>query len=225
MVVAQTSEGGVGLELYDRKSRSASEIAIERALLKSSGMRFDGVELNYIVKSIASDYKIPIQIDRVALEDAGLGLDEPVTMDLEGVSLRSALRHMLRPINLTYIVRDEVMLITTPNVADEYLETRAYEPDVNQSLSIKNFEVFAAMIVKHVRPGSWAGDTFVPRRQGGFGAGPPLPSPEPETRRSGPGVAEVSAIESGLVITQTYEGHEKVRDLLKQLGWQAAKQE
>ena len=51
----------------------------------------------------------------------GIGTDTPVTKNLKGITLRSALRLMLRELSLTYIIKDEVLLITTPEEAESQL--------------------------------------------------------------------------------------------------------
>ena len=69
---------------------------------------------------------IEIQIDHRALEDIGIGSDTPITRNLKGITLRSALRLMLKEMDLTYVVRDEVLQITTPEEAESELTTKVY---------------------------------------------------------------------------------------------------
>ncbi len=71
-------------------------------------------------------HHIDIQLDKKAMEDAGIGTDTPVTEVLKGVSLRSALRLMLHKLGLTYLIQNEVLLITTPEAAESKLATRVY---------------------------------------------------------------------------------------------------
>ncbi len=71
-------------------------------------------------------HSIEIQLDTKALEEAGIGSDTPVTRTLKGISLRSALRLMLGAMDLTYVIKDEVLLITTTDVASNELVTKAY---------------------------------------------------------------------------------------------------
>ena len=70
--------------------------------------------------------------------------DEPVNMSLSGISLRSALKIILEPLALTYVIQDEVMRITT--------ETKAEE--------LAQHEVRESPFGKHVpgwaQPGIWA---------------------------------------------------------------------
>jgi hypothetical protein len=51
-----------------------------------------------------------------------------VTKHLKDISLRSALKVMLDELQFTYVIRNGVLLITTPTKAktDEFLETRVY---------------------------------------------------------------------------------------------------
>ena len=82
--------------------------------------------LTEVLDYLKDRHKIEIQIDTKALEDAGVGADTPVTVDLKGISLRSALRLMLKKLSLTYLIKDEVLLITTPEEADNQLTTKVY---------------------------------------------------------------------------------------------------
>ncbi len=49
-----------------------------------------------------------------------------LTSRSRGVTLRSALRLMLKEFDLTFVVRDEVLLITGTEPASEMLMTRTY---------------------------------------------------------------------------------------------------
>ncbi|MCC7475554.1 MAG: VWA domain-containing protein, partial [Pirellulales bacterium] len=113
----------------DLKATGEAEQRIEKALrspLESSGLDFTDTPLNDVVTRLSEDYGIPIQIDHPALDEAGVGSDEPVTVNLHNVSLRSALRLMLKNLQLTYLVQDEVLMITTPQRAEENLVVKVY---------------------------------------------------------------------------------------------------
>ena len=71
-------------------------------------------------------HHIEIIIDEVALTDEGITLDKNVDLVLSGITLRSALRLLLEPLGLTYVIEDEVMKITTQTKADEKMSTRVY---------------------------------------------------------------------------------------------------
>ncbi len=57
---------------------------------------------------------IPIYVDPVSLEDAGVTLDAPVQIDLSGVRLKTTLELTLRQLGLTYVIRQGVVIFLTP---------------------------------------------------------------------------------------------------------------
>ena len=75
---------------------------------------------------LGDTHGVPIWIDRRALDDVGMGGDTPVTFSLQSVSLRSALRLMLRELDLVYQVDDEVLKITTPEESENELTMQVY---------------------------------------------------------------------------------------------------
>src|SRR5690606_10570369 len=75
---------------------------------------------------IAEDREIPILLDRKALDDTPFTPETPVNLALSNVSLRSFLRLMLREYELTYMVNDEVLQITTPEMAELNPKTKIY---------------------------------------------------------------------------------------------------
>ena len=89
--------------------------------LHPRGLHFDDAPLEEVVVSISQEYGIPMLLDQRALADAGQGPADTVKTHLNGIGLRSALKTMLRQLNLTFIIRDEVLLVTTPAEAEKQL--------------------------------------------------------------------------------------------------------
>lgn len=113
---------------------SEAEQRIEAALAGPLRAPIEAVEmpLNQILMVLAEDYKIPIQIDTAALDAIASSPEVEVTLTVNDVSLRSALDLMLRNAGaegLTYVVDDEVLLITTQEEAEKRLEVRVYRVD------------------------------------------------------------------------------------------------
>jgi len=75
---------------------------------------------------LADYHNIPIIIDETALEEEGIDTQEPINRVLSGITLRSALKIILEPLELTYVIEDEVMKITTEVKAEDILSTRVY---------------------------------------------------------------------------------------------------
>jgi hypothetical protein len=58
------------------------------------------------------DNGIPIYVDPVGLDEAETTMNSPVTLDLEGVPLKTTLRLLLKQLGLTYTVKDGLLTIT-----------------------------------------------------------------------------------------------------------------
>ena len=112
--------------LTDARDASPAETRIRRELDAKTKMEFVETPLDVAVRYLKDLHGIEIQLDTKALEEAGVFIDSPVTAEMEGVSLRGGLRFLLRPLDLTYIVKDEVLLVTTAEVASREIVARVY---------------------------------------------------------------------------------------------------
>jgi hypothetical protein len=110
--------------------------------------------LKDVIDDIALRHGIPIIINVSALEDFGIGTDTPITISLDGVRLRSALKLMLRELELTFIIKDEVMQITTPEEAEANLYSRFYSVSILLPAT-GDGDYLLKLIQKHVAPDSW----------------------------------------------------------------------
>ena len=113
----------------DLAGKSESEEKISNALsssLTSSGLDFQDTALEEVVAFLRDEYEIEIQLDTIALEDLGVDPQDPITVNLRNISLRSALRLMLKPLELTYVIDDEVLLITSEDDALTRLSVKVY---------------------------------------------------------------------------------------------------
>jgi hypothetical protein len=105
---------------------AAAEKRIAKALSQPTEFEFIETPLQDIVDTLDDVYKIRIEIDQRALDECGIPSDSLISKNLRGLSLASALKFMLRELDLTYVVRDEVVLITTGEEAETMLVTRIY---------------------------------------------------------------------------------------------------
>jgi hypothetical protein len=167
---------------------------IEKALqapLRSEGFDFTQTPLEEVVNLLQEEYGIPIQIDIPALEATGLDPQEGVTLSIHNVSLRSALRLMLKGSQLTYTIQDEVLMVTTPEQQEAALLTCVYDVRrIVSDTSPKSMDSLIDTIVSCVSSDTWA--------------------------ENGGGEAEVRVPEPGLlVISQTQAVHEEINGLLR----------
>ncbi len=148
------------LLLSGEDERPASK-AIWAALDKRVSFDFCKKPLANVVAHFRKQFGIEIQIDRRALEDVGIGTDVPVTKRLKAVTFRSALRHLLRDLDLTCVIQDEVLLITTPETAESRIEAAVYPiGDLAAEPSLRGddphgLEALIDLITAAVRPTAW----------------------------------------------------------------------
>jgi uncharacterized membrane protein YgcG len=110
----------------DLGKQGGSEERIFNELNTKAVMEFIETPLKDAITILKDTHGIPIELDVKKLEEAGVNIDTPVTKNLNGITLRSALRLLLNDLELTYVVRDEVLLITTPEEAESQLITKVY---------------------------------------------------------------------------------------------------
>ncbi len=172
----------------DYKERSVAEVRIEVALSSSTDFEFVDVPLKDMVEFISQLHNIQVLVDREALKEEGIQPDEPITLTLSQVSLKSGLRVMMEPLGLEYLIQNEVLMITTRIRADETMDTRVYNL---RALSGMDGQELSQIIEESIRSSPWE-----------------------EIDGEG-GV--IHTLEGCLVVTQSQRVHEDIRSLLAQL--------
>ena len=61
---------------------------------------------------IQKQYGVNIWLDGIGLSRKGIDTNEPITLVVSGLSLQSVLNLVLKPLELTHVVEDEVLKIT-----------------------------------------------------------------------------------------------------------------
>ena len=110
----------------DLHKNSPAEERIQKALDEETETGFADTPLKEAITFLAEMHGIEILMDEAALNEEGVDSSEPLNLDIAGITLRSALRIMLEPLQLTYVIKNEVMMITTVTKAEETLQTRVY---------------------------------------------------------------------------------------------------
>lgn len=96
-----------------------SEQRIHAALKQEiDTLQYNATPLQQVLLGFRDDLNIPIWVNHEELALVGVDPDVPITLDLPPISLRSALRLVLEPIGLTYIIRNEVLEITSTDSAE-----------------------------------------------------------------------------------------------------------
>ena len=92
-------------------------------------LQFDGAQLREVVEYLKALHGITITLDKRVLEGINITDESLVTADIQGITLRSGLRTMLRGIDpeVTYTVEDEQLKITTKKAAAAVQADRGYD--------------------------------------------------------------------------------------------------
>ncbi len=200
-----------GAEYYPKPSEAEQRIADAFEMNAS----FEFVETPLIGVAMAIQEKlggdVEIQLDNRALQDAGIRDDSPVTRKIKDLPVRTALQLILNEYDLTYLLREEMILITSQDKAETELITRTYPVgDLIPLMPVQSisgggrekarsgYETLIEAITTTVRQDTWQ-------------------------EVGGPGTIVPVSVSHSLVISQTSDVHEAVLELLRAL--RAAKQD
>lgn len=115
---------GTQLDRYLEQHRAdPSEASIRAALDQNTNVKFTERPLSGVIDDLKQSHAIEIQLDRRALDDAGIPSSTPITRGIKGVTLRSALNLLLDDLDLTYVVQSGVLMVTTKAEAQKLQST------------------------------------------------------------------------------------------------------
>lgn len=120
-----------------RAKMTETERAILQQLNKPISVEFNKEPLQNVIEYLQKTAKIPITLDRQAMMDVGVNEETPVTLNMNGFSTRTVLKRLLGDLNLTYVVRDETVLVTSVQKARTMMTTRTYY--IGDLLGYSNF--------------------------------------------------------------------------------------
>ena len=106
--------------LNDQSSRfSAQEIEIQQKLKMPVQMKYQDRPLSEVIDDLSQMTGINIHLDPRGMGQEGVSSDTPVTLDLnQEVMLKSALNLILEPLHLSFMIKDEVLKITSEQLRD-----------------------------------------------------------------------------------------------------------
>jgi hypothetical protein len=108
-------------------------VACQQALQKSVSVNFIETPLEDVIRFLSDATGTRIHLDVVGIEEAGLSIDEPVNLAINGRSLATTLRLILREPELTTSIRSGEIFITTIEEANENLHVVVYDVRVVQN--------------------------------------------------------------------------------------------
>lgn len=97
----------------DSRVREAEEERIEKSLSRPITLNFERTPLKEVIAHISTAADINVMLDSLGLEEEGVSTDTPISINVEGIKLKSALNLLLEPLRLSYTIEDEVLKITS----------------------------------------------------------------------------------------------------------------
>jgi RNA polymerase sigma factor (sigma-70 family) len=167
---------------------------VERQLQSPLSVRFQEKPLSAILDDLRASQHLNIVVDRPALAEAGLTLDQPITLRLDGVPLKSVLKYVLHDAGLGYTMEDGVLLVTTTGGGGGKLVRRVY-PVADLVATVAESSKppdLVRVITRTVEPQNWG-------------------------EQGGAGTVEYFHDGRSLVVSQTSAIQEQIQDLLNDL--------
>ncbi len=112
--------------VIDALERSQEEIRVQKSLSRQVSLHFNDAPLAEVMEDIATNAAINVVLDDFGLNEVGVTTDTPITINVEGIKLKSALNLILKPMDLDYAIEDEVLKITTTSRQQGELKAIVY---------------------------------------------------------------------------------------------------
>jgi type II secretory pathway component GspD/PulD (secretin) len=194
---------------------AVSESKIEQVIKRPITLSFQDAPLSAVLDDLHTTQGINIVLDLPALKEDAIDRESPVSIRLEEVSLRSALNLILRQCQLTWVIKDDVVVVTTEKYAHGKLKQVAYQVadlvvPVNRSPVVLAFgDVVKVERPTATKPATTENElirlitsTIAPRSWAEMG---------------GPGTIDYHPLTMSLVVNQSADIQEQVADLLAAL--------
>lgn len=110
-----------------RRRRTEKDILIEQKLKTPIMLHYQDAPLSEVLNTISKEAQINVYLDPRGLAEEGVSTDTAVSIELpQEVSLKSALNLILKPLHLGYVIKDEVLRITSENDKDDEVYAETY---------------------------------------------------------------------------------------------------
>jgi general secretion pathway protein D len=148
------------------RRRSEREIEIEQKLKTPVSLQFENASLSSVLEYLGKYAQVNVHMDPQGLAEEGVTSDTPVTIKLQHeISLKSALNLILQPLHLNYVIKDEVLKVTSEQLRSGEVYTVTYNV-ADLVIPIPNFMPSADAGLA----GSYRNGVDVAQRTGALGA-------------------------------------------------------
>lgn len=125
--VKSTGDRDASRVTVGNEGAAVSKSSIMDSLAKRVTVTFRETSLGNAILKMRDSLGINVVFATKAIKEAGCNLDEPISLSVSDVSVRSLLRLLLEPYDLDFVVHNEVLLISTAGECRARLVIRAYD--------------------------------------------------------------------------------------------------
>jgi hypothetical protein len=142
---------------------SANQQALLAALKKPVSVHLTKAPFVEFIAVLQKQADVNVVIHNGDLNEVGKGTKTPISISAGHIALADALKRVLEPLGLDYMIKDEVLLISSRSRCNPILEVRAYPvadlvTDNKTASGAKvDFEPLTKLITSTVEPASWEG--------------------------------------------------------------------
>jgi TolA-binding protein len=140
---------------------TANHQSLMAALKKPVSFHLNKVSLIEFAAALQKQADSNVVLDNAGLDEVGIGLKTPISISADHIPLADVLYRVLEPLRLDYVLRNEVLVISSRSRCRPLLEVRAYPvadlvTDSNTASGAKvDFEPLTKLITSNVDPASW----------------------------------------------------------------------
>jgi len=144
----------VAPEVKPSKRPAGGRSTPDQALRQVTEFKFEDTSLSEVATYLGELHRVKIAVNDKALDDCGISADlMPFTLSLSDISLASALEHLFDSSDLTYVVGDDALVITSLEDAESTLVVQSYK--VADLMRMGNHHELIETITSTIDPIAW----------------------------------------------------------------------
>jgi hypothetical protein len=148
---------------FSQSAERSSQPTLEKALSQKDTFRYSDVPLSDFISVLREKYSMNVVLDQRTLKEKDIDPDTKLSINLENVSVRSALELAIRPIGLSWTIYCEAVVVTTPAAIQGMQFTKVYDvtglmpASSDQEKSSGDLESLLDLFPSILSPESWEG--------------------------------------------------------------------
>ena len=144
----------------------STDATVERALSSRVTLALSDVTMQELAAHLRTRFHINVMLDRRALDDVGLDADTRLSgIECSNVLLEDALELLLDQVELSFYIRSDMLILTTPEETENHLDTVVYpvadlvatlaEDKSGQHREYLDYDTLIETITSVVAPDTW----------------------------------------------------------------------